>query len=136
MLYENDLIYIAGFFDGEGSVGVYKRNWDRTKTIQYYTSTATVAQSGKWGYEFVSLLKSEFGGHIRIAPNTDNKKQMYHWQVDADRCATFLKAILPFLRYKREQVELLLEFQTLESKRVDNLQATETADKIKELKKV
>lgn len=130
---EFNFAYLAGFFDGEGSVGVYKRNWDRTKTIQYYTATMSLAQSGTWGFNFLSELQKKYGGHIRKAPNSD-KKTMYHWQLDANKMLVFLEDILPFLLYKKEQVELVIKFQKLPCKRCDSVEAQFFEHKLKELK--
>lgn len=132
---EFDLAWLAGLFDGEGSIGVYKRNWDRTHKIQYYTLTVCLAQSGKWGKVLVDSLQKVYGGHVRYAPGKA-KKDMYHWQVDAEKAVTFLAAIDKYLWYKQEQAALAFEFQELKSKRVDDPAATSLHDKLKELKRV
>ena len=133
--YLRNLSWLAGLFDGEGSIGVYKRNWNRTKTIQYYTLTVCLAQSGIWGKTLVESLQASYGGYIRHAPGK-SKKDMYHWQLDADKAALFLNEIKEFLWYKQTQAFLALEFQELPSKRVDNVEATQIHDKLKELKQL
>lgn len=133
--YLRNLSWLAGLFDGEGSIGVYKRNWDRTKTTQYYTMTVCLAQSGSWGKALVESLQTTYGGHIRYAPGK-SKKDMYHWQLDANKAALFLTEIKEYLWYKQPQAILALKFQKLPSKRVNNVEATNIHNKLKELKQL
>lgn len=118
-----DLKWLAGFFDGEGSVGIYPRNWDRTKTIRYYVLVVSLAQSGVNGKIVLDKLKSKYGGTVTQAKSTG--KPMFKWNIAANKAGKFLQDIEPFTILKKLQIQMAFKFNTLESKRHDNPNALE-----------
>lgn len=75
-----------------------------------------------------------YGGSIQYWPSRNNWKPQHRWHVSADKAAAFLELILPYLIIKTEQAELALQFQRLESKRIDNEEAATLAARIKQAK--
>ena len=52
----------------------------------------------------IELLYTKFDGHTGVArPQCANGKPLYCWEVTSIKAATFLRAILPHLRIKKEQ---------------------------------
>ena len=94
--------YIAGLFDGEGSIGVYRNGRGtphlRTQLTQniYPASTAVLGE-----------LLARFGGNLsRIHDKT------FNWQLNGHGANSFLKEIAPFLVLKRNQADLAIEWQS------------------------
>jgi len=94
---EAQLNYIAGLFDGEGSAGVYR-------PLQLL---ASIHMGSRLGVDYVA---SCFGGHIdEIHATKPNCHNLYVLTYSHLRAEAFLRALLPHLIVKREEVELHLE---------------------------
>lgn len=106
---EHDAIYLAGFFDGEGYIGIDRHlAGGRYKTDRYTLSIAiTNTHEGvlRW-------VVNTFGGclcdQIRGNPN---HARTWHWYASSVEAGYLLKAMLPFLLVKRNQAEKAIEFQ-------------------------
>jgi hypothetical protein len=93
--------YIAGFFDGEGSIGIYPNS--RGTYFLRTQLTQNVSFSSRF---LLTNLKSSFSGNLSIQRTTHGEK--FNWQLNADLAANFLTEIAPFLIMKRDQAELAL----------------------------
>ena len=103
---ETDKAYIAGLFDGEGSVGYYrKRNGYHTMQVSLTNCDLKVLN---WLKESVG-----FGS---IASNTRSGQYVgWAWICNGTKQVTnFLMAIRPYLRIKADQVDLLLSLKDAE----------------------
>jgi hypothetical protein len=134
---EFDLPWLAGFFDGEGSVGIYDRNANKEKTIRYYVLVVSLAQSGPIGKKILEECQKRYGGSVY--QNKSNKTQtlnkiMWKWNVSADKAEQFLQEIVPHCFVKSQQIRLCLDFQKLPTKRWDNITAKKLAELVKDLK--
>jgi hypothetical protein len=90
---ENEsLAYLAGFFDGEGCVGI-KRSGN---SFQLY---ATIGQNKPF---VLTKIVEMFGGSIR-----KNKNISVYW-CSAKVARKFLKAIAPFSVIKKAEIEMAL----------------------------
>ena len=96
--------YIAGFFDGEGCIGIYTNGSGRFHLRTQLTQNKTPESA-----ELVSYLKTKYGGNAASQPSK-NGKIKYNWQLNCQLAATFLKDILPFLVLKKHQAELAIEW--------------------------
>jgi hypothetical protein len=97
--------YIAGFFDGEGSIGIYGRN----KRPNEGTCLKTQLTQGKTkdSTKLLEFLRGKYGGSIGEQP-TSSGRVKYNWQLSS-RCArAFLTDILPYLVLKHIQARLAL----------------------------
>lgn len=102
-----ELLYLAGFFDGEGSVGIYRRG----KTKQSATLSMTVVQN--WSPESERLLRrwqETLGGYVTFARSANGRLKM-QWQASSWVAASILEVLEPHLVLKRPQVELALRYQ-------------------------
>jgi hypothetical protein len=127
-----DRKYLAGFFDGEGSIGIYGRNLDRTKTKRYYVLVVSLAQSGAWGKQVLTELKECWGGSVY--GQEGSKKRMWKWNISADKAADFLFWLREDLILKKREADLALLFQKLDVKRDDNEEAMGLAKAVKQCK--
>lgn len=94
-----DLRYLAGYFDGEGSVC-----WNCAKRKAPVVYVAIQSADLEILEEFVAC----FGGVLRpIKRNTP--RQMYSWQRTGVSAQETLRQLIPYLRMKRRIAELALE---------------------------
>lgn len=100
MTEEIALAYMAGFFDGEGYIGLLKRN--RGKYIEYFVQMAIGQKDGAT----MDWIKENFGGHIHHVKRDGS----YFWIASNRAAFRILKRILPYLKYKKPQAEMALQF--------------------------
>lgn len=109
-LTELEKAYLAGLFDGEGSVGYYWKT-----AIGYHVAQAQISNSSP---EIIDWLRVRipFGS---IAA-TNNKKCRYNnwtWSCSSKtQLREFLEAIRPYLVFKAKQVDLLFSLWDAEQK--------------------
>lgn len=124
--------YYAGFFDGEGSVGIYFRNQNKLKTRKYAVLIVCIAQTGELGKRILQPLQDRFGGCI--TKSKQSGRDMWKWYISSNKAHSFLSEILPFTFIKRGQIELALQFQQTSDKVESNQTVVELASSIKQLK--
>jgi len=109
--YDDALIYLAAFIDGDGSIRLHRiikkyKNFNgiayKPMIIVYNTNKIII----DWMYKI-------FGGKIRIRNNNTqkNNKICYWWYVDYKKAIDIINEILPYLDIKKEQAKLNLEYQ-------------------------
>ena len=105
-----DRAWMAGFFDGEGSIGLYRK----MKDGQFYavTTRITIAQTGR---EQLDQFFKAFGGAMvlidRPARTTVRHTQYWTWTCDAVANASlFLQALRPWLRTKADEADIVMEY--------------------------
>jgi hypothetical protein len=101
---ERDLIWAAGFFDGEGTATITGRRYVKGNLCKGYI-LATVVNSHREVLEEVFL--NNWGG--AISP-TSTKEHVHRWRIYNGNATKFLKDILPYLKIKWQVAELVLEF--------------------------
>jgi len=101
--------YIAGFFDGEGSVIVRMAHHKNGKLS--YELNISIGQNT---LDVLKFIQSKFGGRI-ANPNYGHIKQKHcpDLRMESIRASIFLETILPYLRIKNKQAELAIMFQKL-----------------------
>lgn len=108
MLKVDEVSYIAGFFDGEGSVGLYAT----TKTQRYNLRVCINQVQSRESVELFELLKEHFGGSLAFPKlQKPHHQQAISWSVYGDSAASFLDSILPFLRMKKRAANLVVQWQ-------------------------
>lgn len=111
--------YIAGFFDGEGCISILKTKANGRNRSPRYTLVAVMVQKSDIPmgelYEEIGLGSI----HMQRSNRTDNS-YLYHWQISSQGAATFLKCILPYLRSKKREAEIAIEFQATQKQGGNN----------------
>ena len=107
-----NIAYVAGLFDGDGSVWICKQ-----KTTTHYPARfqmyINVVNTNK---EICEILQRKFGGTLRATDYPKHKwKTRYGWYCASQKAKALLKSILPHLIIKKERVELALKFQKRKS---------------------
>lgn len=96
---EADLIYAAGFIDGEGFIGTHSDKW--------HTAIIHVVNTK---FEIINWLYSIFNvGTITIrTPSANNSKDQSEWRALGSDCRSILLLIRPYLKVKKLQAELCI----------------------------
>ena len=105
-LRKTELAYVAGIIDGEGCISLNKNR--QTGYMALHLSVANTDEL------LADYLHSLFGGHRyvnRRSKRGPKHKNVWYWSLYAENAVTILKLILPYLKLKRPQVELAIEFQ-------------------------
>jgi hypothetical protein len=101
---KTSLAYIAGFFDGEGSIGVYSGGGSGM------TLRAQVTQADALGSrDLLDEFRTEWGGSICIF-NRTLRRQAWNFQVGGERASRLLRDLRPHLRLKADQADLALHW--------------------------
>jgi len=111
---EISLEYLAGFFDADGSVGIYRSESNR-KYVSYRVGV-TIAQLDPAVLRFV---KEKYGGSLRFVDYSKAKKKrrdIWTYNSGSHAALRLLKDLYPHLIGKKEQVRLAIEFMGLRAK--------------------
>lgn len=98
---EIDLAYMAGFFDGEGYIGILKRkrkDWN----IEYFLQLSLGQKDGAT----MDWITENFGGKTY----TVKRDGTFYWTCSNKMALNLLEKITPYLKYKKPQAELAIEF--------------------------
>lgn len=109
------LAYLAGVIDSDGTIGVKRSTYHMRKigdaTQAIYSERVCLKQVEPHA---VQLLKKYFGGSVYISkPSAKKGKNLFTWQVSDKRAFLFLKAVIPYLRIKKQQAKNCLELRKL-----------------------
>lgn len=122
-----DIIYAASALDCEGNISLSRRF---NGTVPSWTLKVGIANTNPTLTDF---LLENFGGHVHTeAPVKLSKRIIYRWQIHAKNAADFLTLVLPYMKLKKEQAIIGLNFQ--ENRKYLNLsQQAELYAKVKDL---
>lgn len=100
-----DTAYTAGLFDGEGSILILAEKNAKHRLRIANTDHIVI----KW-------LQMLFGGmssdNLSVTrKRKPNENDAWEWRLNGEEASRFLALILPFLRVKKEQARLAIEFQ-------------------------
>ena len=98
------IAYLAGLFDGEGTLGVYTVN-----SIQYPTTTLSIKIT-LCDYKPLQLCKKYYGGSLFERKRLKSGRRCWQWCLYGNNRKTFLKNILPFSIIKKSQIILGLKY--------------------------
>lgn len=116
---DTDIAYIAGLIDGEGSIMLYYRGGierltDRSEVRYTKHNTFTpIVEITNTNVEVLNWIKSilSAGGIYTHIYKTGNRKDISVYRVSSTKDIEWLlMSILPYLRIKKKQAELLLIF--------------------------
>ena len=108
MTKKEEIIYMAGFFDGEGCVGINKTS--RGSEMFKYRVEVQITQVD---IRPLLLFKKHFGGSIMLIEKTKPYQDIHHWTVTNKKADLVLKKIYPYLIYKKKKVKLALKYIAL-----------------------
>lgn len=100
--------FVAGFFDGEGSIGIYPNSCPESRS--YYLRTQLTQNVGFYSRDLLEELLLRFGGSLNVMKGARNSAA-FNWQLNGDRAVAFLTRIEPHLRLKRDQARIAMAWQ-------------------------
>lgn len=108
MMDNTKLAYFAGFFDGEGSIGIGQHK--SKSCLRGHSNELMVQVSNIWK-SVIEEHKRIFGGSIVPVRDSDRTIILWRWTVGAKKAHRFLMAIYPYLDVKRSQAQIAIDFQ-------------------------
>ena len=102
---EVDLAYIAGLVDGEGYVGIKKEKTDYISP--YYHANLQVAMTNE---DAVKFMAQTLGAKVYVRRRW-NGKTLYICQLSCGKAVRALKLLLPYLRVKKCNTEIILKLR-------------------------
>ena len=110
------LAYVAGLIDADGCIMIGKDSWrERNRGIApAYFEHVSISQCDPAGLKVVQEL---FGGKLGIEQaRAPSRRPMHRWQARHTTACDFVRAILPYLRIKRREAELMLALRALKNR--------------------
>lgn len=110
-----EIVWAAGYFDGDGSVGFYRCG---------YVTVATAHR------ESVRRFARLWGGRVveqRRAVGSFAKKRVWRWRIGGRAALAFAHAILPYSVEKKRQLELFVQIPYGTFQQANSLTADERA---------
>ena len=95
---ERELIYLAGFFDGEGYVGISGRRPELHVKVAG-TNKASIVR-----------FQHLFGGSLSKYSDRYQRRETWGWDVVSFNAKNFLETVLPYLAIKKIQAAEALKF--------------------------
>ena len=103
MVIENpEIIWAAGFFDGEGCISFNKQ---RRKTCYSFRLDMSLGQITP---DPLYVFSSLFGGTV-----SKQGKVYYQWHLYGDSASNALQLMLPYLKVKKSQAVLAIEWSSI-----------------------
>jgi hypothetical protein len=103
------LAYLAGIIDGEGTIGIEKMAPCGSRKKFYYTPRLCIINTSK---NLMEWLNQTFPfGHFSPRKKIAGRKECYAWRLFGTNVETIIVAILPFIQIKRRQAECVLRFR-------------------------
>ena len=119
------LAYAAGILDGEGCVSISK-----APSGGKFRMRVSIGNNDP---RMLLFLQEHFGGSInKFYSGNDVNRPGYMWGVSGSHAGVFLRLIYPYVRCKREQIEVVLDYLSTS----DWNKRTELYERCKKLKKI
>lgn len=106
-----ELVYLAGFIDGEGCIGLVpvqgygKRAHNTTSSMQVRLSATNTNITP------LNLCKKCFGGCITPHHKPERgRKDCWRWTLPSQKAINAILELRPYLRVKHKQADLIIEF--------------------------
>ena len=91
----NELPYLAGVFDGEGSMGVWSKGKDKSPAFRLQVEMG----DGDVVLKCLTYFKK---GSLTARQRDDKYKIMYHWRVNGEEAKDVAREMLPYLSRRRQ----------------------------------
>lgn len=105
-----DLAWLAGIIDGEGSIFVMRNHrTDREREYNYILRISVQSTDEIMAPECKNI--TEEGYVYRVFEKRENQQDSWKWQVNGRAATRILEELLPYLKVKKNQAELAIQFQ-------------------------
>lgn len=106
-MHENDLYWLAGMFEGEGTFGISQpRNHNKNRS-------ARLAIGGT-DRDVMEKVASLIGGNVRTSPDPrPNRKTMYNIEIYGVKAEKWMKTLLPLMGERRSaRIQEILDIRS------------------------
>ena len=110
---DTDMAYLAGFFDGEGSIMLIPSTSVNRGPGRY---RLTLAVSNTVEHSVVRYAITFGGSVLPIAAKNARCKSSYRWMITSAGAERALMAMLPFLKVKKDQAQVALDFRSTQQR--------------------
>ena len=97
--------WLAGFIDGEGSIGIRRNAYKKQRFS--YKPYFSLAQKNR---NVIDFIQSKIGGLIAVDKGKPNCFYHHFFIYNRDKLQDILPKLIPFLKIKNKQAELMLEY--------------------------
>lgn len=108
-----DICYMAGIVDGEGSLYIGNFSCNKKTGVPHYQTNLAVANTEK---ELIGWLSSVFGGMVReYTPKQtpkNSRKKVFSWTASGERLTHICELIYPYSTIKKREIEIMLAMRT------------------------
>ncbi len=108
----NDLAWLAGFFEGEGSVGCYRRRDKINGHInRSFSFNVSISQKDR---AILEWIKRDFYGTISYMGHLSSLgTHIWRWDCRSSYARRFLEAVQPYLRTRRKLRQIKTAFSRM-----------------------
>ena len=103
--------YLAGIIDGEGNVSIIKRIAEESRINLTFVPTVRISMTR--AKELIEEIAEQYEGRFYSRKRKKGYREIYIVMFTCRQVEPVLKAVLPYLRIKKRQANLLLEFNGL-----------------------
>lgn len=110
---KEELAWVAGFFDGEGCISIWKQKPTSYRGQSKNISHILKVSVSNTNESSIDYLVSLFGGYKskRNANTKKNQKLVWAWECCANKAETFLRIVYPYLRIKKFRAEIAIQLR-------------------------
>lgn len=107
------LAYLAGFFDGEGSVGIYSNG----QVTGHGLKIQITQNDSTYTRELFEHLRATYGGRFDTQRTLSGNLKL-NFQLNGDNASEFLRGIVSLLRFKKKQAMFAMEWALTRPRRI------------------
>lgn len=104
-LTQQQLAYIAGFLEGDGSFQIMRYKSKHSGYVYEYRISGYNTKE-----EVIKWLRDNVGGYYSSVKSSPRHKKPFHWNIKNKEAIDLAESIYPFLVSKREEVGIWLEY--------------------------
>lgn len=111
--YTNEQIaYLAGIIDGEGSIYIGNFSSNKVTGAKYYQTNIEVTNTDK---NLIDWLVNIFGGrsyaYTKSQTPKNSRKPVYRWIASGERVTHLCEIMMPYLVCKKRQAEIMIKMR-------------------------
>ena len=107
---ETDKAYLAGFIDGEGSIGLRTTHTNRKPKYRSLCLRLRITQCDRPILEWIKAVTG-VGSVRQGSVQTDRHQERFGWSCAGQYALRVLHEVYPYLKLKRIQSEIAFEFE-------------------------